>query len=221
MDGREGLPVDRDTVTGRAAYDRRTFHVHDIAAEHGEYPVGSRLVQGQGWHTTLATPLLREGVPMGTILVRRRQVRPFSDKQIALLETFAGQAAIAIENTRLFEAEKQRTLALAHANRDLAAREATIRRLVEANIIGLFMWEVEGRIIEANEAFLRLVGYDRDDLSSGRLRWTDLTPPEWRDRDDRILQELKTVGSLQPFEKEYFRKDGSRVPVLIGVAIFE
>jgi transcriptional regulator with GAF, ATPase, and Fis domain len=85
MDGREGLPVNRDTVTGRAACDRRTIQVDDISAEDSEYPVGSRLVKGQGWHTTLATPLLREGNPIGTILVRRTEVRPFSDKQIALL----------------------------------------------------------------------------------------------------------------------------------------
>jgi PAS domain S-box-containing protein len=67
-----------------------------------------------------------------------------------------------------------------------------------------------------------MVGYDREDLASGRLRWTELTPPEWRDRDERRhLPELKMTGSLQPFEKEYFRKDGSRVPVLIGAATFE
>jgi transcriptional regulator with GAF, ATPase, and Fis domain len=142
--GREGLPVDRDTVTGRAAYDRRTIHVHDLAAEDSEYPVGSRHVKDEGWRTTLATPLLREGTPIGIILVRRMEVRPFDDKQIALLETFAAEAVIAIENVRLFEAEKQRTLALAHANRDLAEREAKIRRLVEANIIGIFISGLKG-----------------------------------------------------------------------------
>jgi len=67
-----------------------------------------------------------------------------------------------------------------------------------------------------------MVGYDREDLVSGRMNWTELTPPEWRDRDERRwLPELKVTGSLQPFEKEYLRKDGSRVPVLIGVASFE
>ena len=90
---------------------------------------------------------------------------------------------IAIENARLFEAEKQRALALAHANRDLAEREAKIRRLVDANIIGIFMWELDGRIIEANDAFLRMIGYDR---AGSRLRSSalarDLTPPEWSDR---------------------------------------
>jgi PAS domain S-box-containing protein len=67
-----------------------------------------------------------------------------------------------------------------------------------------------------------MVGYDREDLVSGRMRWTELTPPEWRDRDERRwVPELKMTGSLRPFEKEYFRKDGSRVPALIGAATFE
>ena len=133
--------------------------------------------------------------------------------------SFADQAAIAIENVRLFEAEKQRTLALAQANRDLAEREARIRRLVDANIIGIFIWNIDGRIIEANDAFLRMVGYDREDLISGRMHWTDLTPPEWHKRHELTFAELKRTGTAQPFEKEYFRKDGSRVPVLIGRAI--
>jgi PAS domain S-box-containing protein len=221
MDGREGLPADRDTVTGRAACDRRTIHVRDIAAEASEYPVGSRLVKDKGWRTTLATPLLREGTPIGTILVRRMEVRPFHEKQIALLETFADQAAIAIEKVSLFEAEKQRTLALARANRDLAEREAKIRRLVDSNIIGIFISGLKGRVLEANDAFLHLVGHDRDDLVSGRIRWTDLTPPEWRERDKRALAELSSNTIAQPYEKEFFRKDGSRVPVLVGGALFE
>jgi PAS domain S-box-containing protein len=104
--------------------------------------------------------------------------------------------------------------------RDLEEREAKIRRLVEANIIGIFIWDLDGRIIEANDAFLRMVGYDHKDIVSGRMLWPELRPPEWRVPDLRRWRpELKMTGSLQPFEKEYFRKDGSRVPVLIGVAI--
>jgi PAS domain S-box-containing protein len=217
----QGVPVNRDTVTGRAACDRRTIHVHDLAAEEGEYPVGSSNAKREGHRTTLGTPLLREGAPIGVILVRRREVRPFSDRQIALIETFADQAAIAIENARLFEAEKQRTLALAHAHRDLAQREAKIRRLVDSNIIGIYIWDFGGRIIEANDAFLGMVGYHREDLVSGHIRWPDLTPPEWLDRDKRLARELRASGSLQPFEKEYFRKDASRVPVLVGAASFD
>jgi PAS domain S-box-containing protein len=132
----------------------------------------------------------------------------FTPARIAVLKLLASQAAIALENARLY--------------RDLAEREAKIRRLVDANIIGIFIWELDGGIIEANDAFLRIVGHDREELASGRLRWTELTPPEWLDRDvQRWMPELKTTGSLQPFEKEYFRKDGGRVPVLIGLASFE
>jgi PAS domain S-box-containing protein len=104
---------------------------------------------------------------------------------------------------------------------DLLARDKKIRRLVDANIVGIIIWEVEGRILEANDEFLRMVGYDREDLAAGRLHRTTLTPPEWRDRDARTVAELKRIGTAQPFEKEYLRKDGSRVPVLIGGAMFE
>ena len=217
----QGVPVNRNTVTGRAACDRRTIHVHDLAAEEGEYPVGSSNAKREGHRTTLGTPLLREGTPVGIILVRRMEVRPFSGQQIALLETFADQAVIAIENARLFKAEQQRTLALVHANRDLAEREAKIRRLVDSNIIGIFITGLKGQVLEANDAFLRLVGHDRDDLISGRIRWTDLTPQEWREHDKRALAELSSKTIAQPYEKEFFRKDGSRVPVLIGGALFE
>jgi PAS domain S-box-containing protein len=111
---------------------------------------------------------------------------------------------------------------LATLHRELEAREAKIRRLVEVDIIGCFTWDLEGQIIEANDAFLHIVGYDHEDLASGRLRWTDLTPAEWLDRDVRqFVPELKLNGRLQPFEKEYFRKDGTRVPVLIGIAAFD
>ena len=217
----QGVRVNRDTVTGRAACDRRTIQVHDLAAEESEYPVGSSNAKREGHRTTLGTPLLREGVPIGIILVRRREVRPFSDEQIALIETFADQAVIAMENVRLFEAEKQRTLALAQANRDLAERETKIRRVVDAGIIGIYVWDFEGRILDANSEFLRMVKYDREDLVAGRIRWTDLTPPDWRDRTNAKMERQKSSGRFEPFEKEYVRKDGSRFALLVGGATFE
>ena len=93
--------------------------------------------------------------------------------------------------------------------------------LVDANIVGICIWDLEGRSLEANDAFLRIVGYDREDLLLGLLSLTDLTPPEWAGRTAQTLREVRITGPAQPFEKEYFRKDGSRVPVLIGSASFE
>jgi PAS domain S-box-containing protein len=104
---------------------------------------------------------------------------------------------------------------------DVLARDKKIRRLVDANIVGVIFWELDGRILEANDAFLKMLGYDREDLASGRVNRTDLTPPEWRLRDLRTVTELKRMGTVQPFEKEYFRKDGSRVPVLVGGTMLE
>jgi signal transduction histidine kinase len=100
--------------------DRRTNHVADLASEENEYPVDGKRAKEEGYRTTIATPLLCEGTPIGTILVRSVEVRPFDDRQVALLETFADQAVIAIENVRLFEAEKTRALALAQCEMHLA-----------------------------------------------------------------------------------------------------
>ena len=112
----------RGWVTGRAVVDRRTIHVHDLAAEsEGEYPVGKASQRLTGHRTTLATPMLREGAPLGAILIRRMEVRPFVEKQIKLLETFADQAVIAIENARLFEEVQARTKELVHSVAELKA----------------------------------------------------------------------------------------------------
>jgi PAS domain S-box-containing protein len=105
--------------------------------------------------------------------------------------------------------------------RDLAEREAKIRRLVDSNIIGIFIWDFDGHILEANDAFLRMLNYDREDLVSGRICWTELTPPDWRDRNNLRIETYKSSGHFPSFEKEYTRKDGTRVPVLMGGATFE
>jgi signal transduction histidine kinase len=97
-------------VTGRAVVDRQAIHVEDLAeADEAEFPDGRAFARRFGHRTTLAAPLLREGVPLGAIMVRRKEARPFSDKQIELLKTFSDQAVIAIENVRLFNEIQDRT----------------------------------------------------------------------------------------------------------------
>jgi len=157
----------------------------------------------------LCLPFVKQGRLIASLYLENHLATgAFTPARIAVLKVLASQAAMALENARLY--------------RDLAEREAKIRRLVDANIVGIFIADLDGRIFEANDAFLRIVGYDRDDLLAGRLRWTDLSPPEWLDRSRKEwMPKLKITGTLQPYEKEYFRKDGSRVPVLIGVAMLE
>ena len=87
---------------------------------------------------------------------------------------------------------------------DIAEREAKIRRLVDSDIIGIVIWDLDGRVIDANDAFLRMVQYDREDLQAG-LRWFDITPPEWQEVHAREeAEELARTGKMQAREKEYF-----------------
>ena len=118
----EGVPINRGSVTGRTIVDRQPIHVHDLAAESDEeFPLG-KIYQKRGGHrTNLGIPLLREGISIGVIAIRRMEVRPFSDEQIALLKTFADQAVIAIENVRLFQELEARTRELAQSVGELKA----------------------------------------------------------------------------------------------------
>ena len=174
----------------------------------------------------LLVPFYVAGEAVGTIWAimhsDRRKFDAEDDRVMACLEKFSSsayQALIHIEHLKFQVSEREKAEAEV---RELArGLEAKIRRLVEANVVGIVMWNLEGAITGANEAFLRMVQYDRDDLASGRVRWTDLTPAEWRGHDERVLAEIKATGIFQPFEKEYFRKDGHRVPVLLGGALFE
>jgi PAS domain S-box-containing protein len=83
------------------------------------------------------------------------------------------------------------------------------------------IWNLDGRILEANDAFLGMLQYGREDFVADGVRWTDLTPAEWRQQDERAIVDLKATGKVQPYEKEYFRKDGTRVPVLTGGALID
>jgi PAS domain S-box-containing protein len=156
----------------------------------------------------LCLPLLKQATLIGVLYLENSLTRGvFTPARVAVLTLLASEAAVSLENTRLY--------------RELTERDARIRRLVEANIIGIVIWNFDGRIVEANDAFLRMVGYGREDLVSGRMRWRELTPDQWREADDQALAELAATGTCEPREKEYVRQDGSRVPVLVGAALLE
>jgi PAS domain S-box-containing protein len=156
----------------------------------------------------LCLPLIKQRELTGILFLENALTAyAFTPARTAVLELLAAQAAISLENTRLYG--------------DLQEREAKVRRLVDANIIGILIGNPDGHAQEANQAFLRIVGYDQADLAAGRLRRTELTPAEWRDRDEQAVAEMRARGTAPPFEKEYFRKDGSRVPVLVGGATLD
>ena len=174
----------------------------------------------------LLVPFYVAGEAVGTIWAimhsDRRKFDAEDDRLMASLGKFASsayQAQVHIEDLTFQIAEREKAEAEV---RELArGLDVKLRRLVEANVVGIVTWNLEGTIIDANDAFLRMVQYDREDFTSGRVRWTDLTPAEWRGCSERAVADLKTSRIFHPFEKEYFRKDGSRVPALVGGALFE
>jgi PAS domain S-box-containing protein len=153
-------------------------------------------------------PLTNQAKLIGVLYLENNLApRVFAPARTAVLKLLASQAAMALENSRLY--------------RELQVRESKIRRLVDANIVGVLISNLDGQILEANDAFLDMVGLTRDDLQSGRIKWPELTPPEWQAASERAVTQLRATGSAELFEKEYFRKDGSRVPVLVAAAALE
>src|SRR3989454_5748021 len=155
--------------------------------------------------SVLCLPLVKQGT-LVALLYLENSLAPnvFTSARTAVLRVLASQAAMALESSRLYG--------------ELLEREAKIRRLVDANVVGVLISDLDGRVSEANNAYLDMVGYTRDDLVSGRVKWTDLTPPEWMAVSQRAVEQLRDTGTADLFEKEYFRKDGSRVPVLVAAA---
>jgi PAS domain S-box-containing protein len=109
---------------------------------------------------------------------------------------------------------------LRRAQEAFVAGEARLRRIFDSEMVGMVFWRKDGTLLAANDYYLRLTGFDRRDLEAGRVRWRDLTPPEYHPLDERSIAELGERGVCTPYEKEYLRKDGTRVPVLVGASTF-
>ncbi|MBR1231824.1 ATP-binding protein [Bradyrhizobium sp. AUGA SZCCT0182] len=150
----------------------------------------------------LCLPLIKQAKLAGFLYLENTlATHAFIPDCVAVLELLAAQAAISLENALLY--------------RGLQEREARIRRLLDSNIIGILFWNASGNISYANDAFLSMTGYSRQELVSGTVGWKDMTPEEYHIEDARRLEQLRSSGQVAPREKEYFRKNGSRVPVLI------
>src|SRR5262247_3599948 len=165
-------------------------------------------IRAQRARSVLCVPLVKQAA-LVALLYLENNLAPnvFTPGRIAVLKLLASEAAMSLDNSRLY--------------RELQEREAKIRRLVDANIIGVVITDLDGPIIDANDAFLDMLGYSRDDLLAGRLRWTTVTPVEWHTATARAAAEIRSTGRCATYEKEYVRKDGSRVSALVGGAAFE
>jgi PAS domain S-box-containing protein len=205
-DGSTAAAVMPESLVHYVMRTRETVILEDASSQN-PFSADPYIIQRRP-RSILTLPLINHG-KLISILHLENNLTPhaFTRDRLTVLKVLAFQAAISLENTRLY--------------RDIEDRERRIRRLVDANILGIFIWDLEGAIVEANEAFIEMLQYGHEDFVSTRVRWTELTPREWHERDERALAELKATGTVHPYEKEYFRKDGSRVPVLVGAALFQ
>jgi PAS domain S-box-containing protein len=123
-----------------------------------------------------------------------------------------------LDDTRARQSLILRSDQVARAVEEIERKEAPFLRLYESNIMGIFIGDVHGNINKANDAFLSMIGYERDELP---IRWVDLTPPEWLPRDEEAIRECHERGVVPVWEKEYLHKDGTRIPILLAVAMLD
>lgn len=166
-----------------------------------------------GWRQGLLATVL------STLAIDYFFIEPYYSLDILNLATVVRLGTFALEGSVIIllnqlqrNAQQKAELAL----RSLRQSEARFGCLAESNIIGMIVSDLNGLIVEANDAFLEMVGYTQEELRSGRVNWRNLTPSEYQQINEQSVQELRSAGVCTPFEKEYIRKDGSRVSTLIG-----
>jgi PAS domain S-box-containing protein len=174
-----------------------------------------------GATASIVMPIVNRNQVVGTISLSVDDPRPRYLEDIrALAEGLARRVSLAAENARLYRVVQQELAERKRAEEGQRLRQIALTRLATSDVVGIVTVE-ENRIVEANEVFLHMVDYTTDDLEAGLLDWRALTPPEYLPLAEHASAEMLSTGSTTPFEKEYFRQDGSRVPVLIGAALLE
>jgi PAS domain S-box-containing protein len=172
--------------------------------------------------SVLCLPILRQLKPIGLMYLENDLVtHAFTSDRMAVLDLLAAQIAISLETAHLYADLAEENEQRRRAEAALREREGRIRRLIESNIIGIFFWDVQHGITDANDAFLRIVGYSREALFAEGIDWRTMTPAQYRDLDRQALEALRTHGVCPTYEKEYVRQDGTRLPVLVGSTLLE
>lgn len=208
--------------SGRIAASREPLIVDDLSTFPVVDPSLGKLVR-----SAVGVPLVLGERILGVLHVGTAEAHHFTERDVQLLQQVAERVAIAIERSQLYAHMQAAHAAEQHARRGTEAAlaralasETRFQRLEEAGIIGVVTADAE-RIVDANDAFLRMVGYSRPDLEAGKIRWREMSPPEHAALDDAALQTLQAQGYCPPYEKTCLRKDGSLIPTLVGAALLQ
>jgi PAS domain S-box-containing protein len=223
---RPGVPVEDGDQRHPASllnYLRRSREPVLLADATQPHPfAGDACLRQRNPRSVLCVPLLRRSQAIGALYLEHRLgTHAFTATQVTALGMLAAQAAISLETAQLYAALKQENDQRRRAEAASQQWQARISRLVDSNLIAVRITDLDGHILDANDAYLAIVGYSRDEMRAGLLTTERVTPPEYRAADEKAAQELLGAGRYQPFEKEYLRKDGTRVPVLVGGILVE
>jgi len=181
-----------------------------------------RLIQQMNAISGMVVPIPGRGRVMGAItFLSAESGRRYNRVDLALAEDLARRAGLAIENAQLYRAAQEEIAERKRTQEALRRSEERFRQVSESGIVSLAFFDLSGRITDANDAFLKMIDFTREELLEGKVRWDQLTPPEWMERTRQAVQEFKTRGRCTPYEKEYFRKDGTRFWGLFGGAMLE
>jgi len=207
---------DKNTPEGPASTtyrEQRPVVVNDVATDETMLPWKERMIK-EGLNSLATVPILKAGNSYAVLFVYSDQVGAFDDEIMRLLEEMTANISFALDN---FDRE-----ALRHqAESALRQSEARLKGFYNAGLIGVIYWKISGEIIEANDKFLEMTGYDREDLQAGRIDWIKMTPPRYRARDRLAVSELMETRMHQVVEKEYTRKDGTGIPIIVARARLE
>ncbi len=202
-------------LAGHIAASRQPLVVEDLAQHDVVTPVLKQKLK-----SFLGVPLLIDDRVIGVLHIGAAHAHQFSSDDVRLLQLIGDRIALSLDRANLYAAEAKARQAAEEALARAERNEKHLRRLVDANIVGILSGEGEN-VREANGAFLEMVGFTQEELEAGALNWRVMTPSELAQVDDQKVAEVLTLGACTPYEKEFHRKDGSRVPVLIGIVMIE
>lgn len=188
--------TDEGAACGRAMKQGKRVIVEDVEKD-AEYEPHRQIAASAGYRAVQSTPLFeRNGEPLGMLSTHFRKPHRPAERELRMTDIYARQAAEMI-GAKLGEERLRRS-------------EERLRRAMDIETVGTIFFKTDGSITDANDTFLRMSGYSREELEQGKVRWDVMTPPEWMTLSLKAMEEFEATGRTTPYEKEYFSKDGSR-----------